>query len=340
MTEKKKKEEDISSETPRKKKPPKSGRLSDMIESMQKRGSPLNAHRVATRYFDSFRKERNIPAGAGDEEPPASSPPVPQKPLEPESVTAVDSAVKKREKKKPPYPSEAGTRSADLKDLEGGFTPSEYRVYGAMYKKSMEKKAPTLRFGLKELKEITGLSDKTIRVAIHSLEKKLSLRVVEPSLGVYGRKFYVPDPVEVFKERRRAGLEIDTTTKRITAVKTAVENAINTGEATAVSTLINTAVITGVGNEPGSGEEFKADALALYEFYTGNKRSDEDVEYFETIKHMDAGVIEAALILTCLKGKGGSAGFSQIADVLAGFSGELPEGYVEHLRDAWKALRS
>lgn len=77
MTEKKKKEEDISSETPRKKKPPKSGRLSDMIESMQKRGSPLNAHRVATRYFDSFRKERNIPAGAEDE-PAAGVSPAPE----------------------------------------------------------------------------------------------------------------------------------------------------------------------------------------------------------------------------------------------------------------------
>jgi len=339
MTEKKKKEEDISSETPRKKKPPKSGRLSDMIESMQKRGSPLNAHRVATRYFDSFRKERNIPAGAEDNESLAAAVPIPDKPPESENVTAVDSTVKNREKKKPPYPSEAGIRSADLKDLEGGFTPSENRVYGAMYKKSVEKKTPTLRFGLKELRELTGLSDKTVRVAIHSLEKKLSLRVIEPSLGIYGRKFYVPGPGEVLRERRRAGLEIDPTTKRVTGSADAVETAVDTS----IVTVVSNAVITGIDIAVNKGAHLsgeKADEVyALYEFYTGSEWSDEDAEYFETIKHLDARVIEAALILTGLKGKGGAAGFSRIGEILGDLNEELPEGYIEHLREAWKALR-
>ena len=330
MTEKKKKEEDISSETPRKKKPQKSGRLSDMIESMQKRGSPLNAHRVATRYFDSFRKERNIPE---DKEPAAEPVPVPEKEPETSEITAVVSAVKTTEKKKR-IPTDTDSKQTDLKDMDEGFTPSESRVYGAMYRKSQEKKAPTLRFGLKELKEITGLSDKTIRVAIHSLEKKLSLKVAEPSLGVYGRKFYIPGPEEVLRERRKAGLEIDPTTKRITGIQTAIDTDVTT----VVITPINTAVTTAVGTERVSPEKFHGDVIALYEFYTGSKRSDEDVKYFETIKHLDAGLIEAALILTVLKGKGGKAGFSQIADVLADFQGELPEGYLEHLRDAWKAL--
>lgn len=338
MTEKKKKEEDISSETPRKKKPPKSGRLSDMIESMQKRGSPLNAHKVATRYFDSFRKERNIPAGAEGEGSVAEISTPPEKQAEGQQITAVDSTVKTKEKRKPPIV-DTGSKPADLKDLEESFTPSESRVYGAMYKKSLEKKAPTLRFGLKELRELTGLSDKTVRVAIHSLEKKLSLRVVEPSLGVYGRKFYVPGPGEVLGERRKAGLEIDPTTKKVASLSTAVDNTIDTGVITPISTPINTAVITGGDKKPGPTEEYPDDVLVLYEFYTGSKPSDEDMEYFGTIKHLDARVIEAALILTVMKGKGGQAGFSKIDEVLADFQGELSEGYLEHLRDAWKALR-
>ena len=51
------KEEDTSSGTP-KKKSGASNRLSGMIESMQKRGSPIKAHKVATQYFESFKKER------------------------------------------------------------------------------------------------------------------------------------------------------------------------------------------------------------------------------------------------------------------------------------------
>ena len=74
-----------------------------------------------------------------------------------------------------------------------------------MYNKSIEKNAPTLRLGLKELRELTGLSDKTVRVAVHSLEKKLALRVVESSLGIYGRKFFVLSPGEVIEERIKVG---------------------------------------------------------------------------------------------------------------------------------------
>lgn len=338
MTEKKKKEEDISSETPRKKKPPKSGRLSDMIESMQKRGSPLKAHRVATRYFDSFRKERNIPAGAEEEEPSAGVSSVPEKQPGREQFTAVDSAVKTREKRKPAA-ADSGSKPADLNDLDESFTPSETRVYGVMYKKSVEKKAPTLRIGLKELIELTGLSDKTVRVAIHSLEKKLSLRVVEPSLGVYGRKFYVPLPEEVLKERLKAGLEIDPTTKKVTGSASAVKTAVSSGVNTAIDNAVFTAVNTAVGIDPKSSSEKADHVLTLYELYSGNEWRDEDEKYFETIKLMDVRIIEAALILTSLKGKGGPAEFSRIGEVLADLRDELPEGYLEHLREAWKTSR-
>jgi len=54
---------------------------------------------------------------------------------------------------------------------------------------------------------------------------------------------------------------------------------------------------------------------------------------------MDVRIIEAALILTSLKGKGGPAEFSRIGEVLADLRDELPEGYLEHLREAWKTSR-
>ena len=80
------------------------------------------------------------------------------------------------------------------------------------------------------------------------------------------------------------------------------------------------------------------DVLSLYEFYTGNKRGEKDEGYFERIKHLDPRVIEAALILVSLKGKGGVTEFAQVEGVLEDLGKELPEGYLEHLRGAWNAL--
>jgi hypothetical protein len=339
MKEKKKKEEDISSETPRKKKPPKSGRLSDMIESMEQRGSPLNAHRVATRYFDSFRKERNIPAYAAAGEAGADISVEANKGSDTTVITAVDSAVKKKERKKPPYPSEPGAESADLKALDGSFTPSESRVYSVIYKKSIEKKTPTLRIGLKELRELTGLSDKTVRVAIHSLEKKLSLKVIEPSLGVYGRMFSVPSPGDILKAWVRAGLEIDPTTKRVQGMHTLIDTAVTIGVNTAVDNAVITTVTTAIGQATRTSGEKTDVIISMYELYAGNKRGAGDEEYAERIKHLDVRVIEAALILASLKEKGGITGFSQVAGVLADLGEEVPVGYIEHLRGAWRALR-
>lgn len=337
MKEKKKKEEDISSETPRKKKPPKSARLLGMIESMEQRGSPLNAHRVATRYFDSFRKERNIHGETADADPAAGTSRAPDNVPDATIITAVDSAVKKKERRKSSL-AEPGIQSADLKDLDSGFTPSESRVYSAMYNKSIEKKVPTLRLGLKELRELTGLSDKTVRVAVHSLEKKLALKVVEWSLGVYGRKFFVPTPGEILEERLRVGLEIDPTTKKVIGPAAPTSTAVDTAINTAVSNAIHTAVSTAVINDATVSRDKAGDVLSLYEFYTGNKPGEKDEEYFERIKHLDPRVVEAALILTGLKGKGGITEFSHVGGVLEDLGEELPEGYLEHLRGAWNAL--
>ena len=187
-----------------------------------------------------------------------------------------------------------------------------------MYNKSIEKKAPTLRLGLKELRELTGLSDKTVRVAVHSLEKKLALKVVESSLGVYGRKFFVLGPGEVVKERLRAGIEIDPTTKKVLGSAAPVITAVPIGVNTAVSNAVSTTVITAVDKEPEAAEDKTNAALSLYEFYTGNKWGEKDEEYFKKMKHPDTGIIETALILATLKGKGGITGFSQVDGVQIG----------------------
>ncbi|MGH7848724.1 MAG: hypothetical protein ACREOP_00335, partial [Thermodesulfobacteriota bacterium] len=315
MKEKKKKEESTSSETPREKSPSGKGRLSGMIESMQKRGSPMSAHRVATRYFDSFRRERNIPEEELAPGPLGETPDGGENGADTVVTTAIDSAVKKRERKRP-YPAEPGVKAVDLKDLDSGFTPSESRVYSAMYNKSIEKRAPTLRLGLKELRELTGLSDKTVRVAVHTLEKKLALKVVESSLGIYGRKFFILSPGEVIEERIKSGLEIDPTTKKVTGPAAPVNTAIDTAINTAVSNAVHTTVITAVYDDAAGARDKAGGVLSLYEFYTGNKRGDRDEAYFEKIKHLDPRVIEAALILAGLKGKGVVTEFAQVGGVL------------------------
>jgi hypothetical protein len=207
MKMKKTKVEDTSSGTPKKKKPENKGRLSSMLESMQKRSSPLNAHKVATKYFDDFRKERGI---STSKEPPKDTIAVTTGVITAERSavsTAVDSAVVTAIAKEPrkSTSSKAQNKTIGSKNLEDSHSLSESRVYWTIYNECVGRKSKKLRFGLKELKEKTGLSDKTIRVTIHSLQKKLSIEIVEPSLGIYGRMIQVFEPEEVASNRKKAG---------------------------------------------------------------------------------------------------------------------------------------
>jgi hypothetical protein len=221
---KKKKEDATSAGTPKKKKAENKGRLSSMLESMQKRSSPIKAHKVATKYFDDFKKDRSI---ASIKETQKETTAVDTVVVTAESSalgTAVDSAVDQKAKK--PSSTKPQNKISQPEILEDSHTPSESKVYLFMKEETSKKKSSQLRFGLKELKEKTGLSDKTIRNAIHSLEEKLSIKVVEPSLGVYGRKIRVFEPEEVSRNRKNAGLIIDSTTKRIINGATAVSTAV------------------------------------------------------------------------------------------------------------------
>ena len=334
MKGKKKKEEDTSSGTP-KKKPRGSNRLSGMIESMQKRGSPVNAHRVATKYFEGFKKERNLPIERGVGDVPASDDTAVATVRGNEVITAVPSAVDRKPRGK--APSGKQTKETEpFEDLDSTLTPSESSVYRAMYGACEGEKTDSARFGLKELRELTGLSDKTVRVAIHSLERKLCIKVLEPSEGIYGRKFLVLGPSEIVAERTKAGLEIDPTTKKILSRGTPVNNAVTTGIPTAVST----AVITAVDKEGEGNRGHREKTRLLYERYTGRKWGKNDEAFYKKIAGYNIGVIEAALIINALKGEGGKDSISDIESVLRELGASIQRVYLEQLREVWESMRS
>ena len=165
---KKTKVEDTLSGTPKKKKPENKGRLSSMLESMQKRSSPVNAHKVATKYFDDFRKERGI---STSKEPPKDTTAVDTGVINAENnivSTAVVTAIDKKPRKSTSF--KAQNKSIGSKNLDDSHSLSESRVYWTIYNECIGRKSMKLRFGLKELKEKTGLSDKTIRLTINYLE--------------------------------------------------------------------------------------------------------------------------------------------------------------------------
>lgn len=319
---KKTKEDATSAGTPKKKKPENKGRLSSMLESMQKRSSPVKAHKVATKYFDDFKKDRSI-TSVKETRKETTAVDTEVVTVESSAVgTAVNSAVVAAVDKKPRKFS--SSRPQDKISypaiLEDSHTPSESKVYLFMKEETSKKKSSQLRFGLKELKGKTGLSDKTIRNAIHSLEEKLSIKVVEPSLGVYGRKIRVFEPEEISRNRKNAGLIIDSTTKRI----------IN--GATAVSTAVSNAVTIAVDNY----EEDETAVAEFYKKYTGNNWDGKARKFYRSINNPKPETVEAALILGILKDGKSNKHISEFKDLLNDIDDSLPRTYIDHLREIWK----
>lgn len=311
---KKTKEDATSAGTPKKKKPENKGRLSSMLESMQKRSSPVNAHKVATKYFDDFKKDRSIPAA---EEKTKDTTAV-NTTVSSAVGSAVTTAVDKKSRKISPAKSQI--KASGSKILDDSHTQSEAKVYFSMRDECSSKKKTQLRFGLKELKEKTGLSDKTIRNAIHSLEEKLSIKVVEPSLGVYGRKIRVFDQEEISQNRKKAGLTIDSTTKKII------------DSTTAVSGAVTTAVV--------NKQKYKTEVRALYKKYIGKDWDDRAEKFYNSIENIKPEVVESALILGILKDKDTNKHISDFKSLLKELGSELPRTYVEHLRGIWKSNKA
>ena len=293
-----------------------------MLESMQKRSNPINAHKVATKYFDDFRKERSIPSS---KEPSKDTTAIDTGVITAESSvlpTAVDSAVSTAVEKRPrkPSPAKVQNKLTQPEVLDDSHSPSESKVYWSMSEDCNSKKSPQLRFGLKDLKEKTELSDKTIRNAIHSLEEKLSIKVVEPSLGVYGRKIRVFGPEEILEKRKKAELVIDSTTKKIISSATAVINAVDSAVSIAV----------------GNAQNYKKSVMTLYKKYTGNDWDEKAEKFYKTIEHLKPEIVESAFIVGILKEKRNDKHISDFKSLFKELDNELPKTYLDHLRGIWK----
>jgi len=202
----KKKEDNTSVEASSK--PKKKGRLDGMLDAMNKRSDPLTTHKVATKYFSSFRSERNIA------KPQISV----QRHRVADNTTAVDSAVTTAVHTKVDtavIKDDTVRNTFEKNSLSATHTDSENKVYNAIKSELLNSGADEIRVGITRLKELTGLSDKTIRVAIKLLENKRSIIITKPSQGVYGRQYFLPASSDVVKKRLEDGIQIDWVSKHI-----------------------------------------------------------------------------------------------------------------------------
>jgi len=202
----KKKEDNISAEASEKQK--KKGRLDGMLEAMNKRSDPLTTHKVATEYFSTFRSERNILNPQKKEQP------TPNNGLDTAVPTAVTTGANTT------VPTAVVNKKSDLQisqpgSLDATHSNSEVRVYSAIKEQLIGNGTEEIRIGLTKLKALTGLSDKTIRVSIKSLEMKKSIIIKDSSMGIYGRKYFLPNPSDVIKTRLELGIEIDKISKHL-----------------------------------------------------------------------------------------------------------------------------
>lgn len=194
----KRKDVNISADSANKKK---KSRLDGMLESMNSRSDPMSTHKIATKYFQSFKAQRNI-KDVGM----------------PTTTTAVVSAV--------PNTVDTADSVRDMSSTlhiqrgkDGEFdllhTKSEEKVYNAIKYELRNIGEDKVRIGVTKFKRITGLSDKTIRVVIHNLLNKKSIEIIGPSMGIYGRIFCIPPIEEVVERRIKEGIKIDKNTKSI-----------------------------------------------------------------------------------------------------------------------------
>ncbi len=198
----KKKEDSTSAEASNKQK--KKGRLDGMIDAMNKRSDPHTTHKVATQYFSSFRSERNI-----------QKPQINKQILPVTTDTTVVDTARTTAVTTPVIENSKANISFEKNSLSATHTDSENKVYNAIKSELLNSGAEEIRVGITRLKELTGLSDKTIRVAIKSLEDKKSIVIIKPSQGVYGRLYFLPASSDVVKKRLEEGIQIDWVSKHI-----------------------------------------------------------------------------------------------------------------------------
>jgi hypothetical protein len=115
--------------------------------------------------------------------------------------------------------------------LDATHTASEQRIYSVMYRETISKGIRERHYGPSELCKKTGIrSDKTVRMAVRGLCRKLSIEVV--SHGAYfpqGPRYRVYEPKDIVRRRKLAGIEIDPQTKQIASlVGTTVSTTVGT----------------------------------------------------------------------------------------------------------------
>ena len=191
----------ISAEASEKQK--KKGRLDGMLEAMDKRSDPLSTHRVATEYFSAFRSERNIANPKRREWIESDK----------DTTTAVPTAVYTTVTTA--VVNKLDFKSSEYSSLDITHSNSESKVYNAIKEELIKNGLDEIRIGLTKLKALTGLSDKTIRVSIKSLEIKKSIIIKDNSMGIYGRKYFLPNPSDVIKTRLKLKIEIDKISKHL-----------------------------------------------------------------------------------------------------------------------------
>jgi hypothetical protein len=128
------------------------------------------------------------------------------------------------------------------------------------------------------------------------------------------------EPEEVASNRKKAGLMIDTVTKKI----------VDGG--TAVSTAVVTAVV--------DKESYKNEIKILYKKYTNNDWDEKAEKFYKTIEHLKPEIVESAFIVGILKEKRNDKHISDFKNLFKELDNELPKAYIGHLRVIWKEFQT
>lgn len=140
--------------------------------------------------------------------------PVPPEPQAPPPPRAPEPRIQERKSKfQIPHPAKSRLQKLEYVDLF--HSPSEHKVYGALQRECETYGSNTTRTRVSELVRRTGLSDKTVRTALLSLVRKLSIDILDPSKTPYGRLYRVYDQGEVKSRRAEVNMTIDHVTKQV-----------------------------------------------------------------------------------------------------------------------------
>ncbi len=159
--------------------------------------------------------------------------------------TSVSTPVYKKQHRKQRTPRGVQTK---FEYLDATHSASEQKVYSVLYRESKNMQSSEIRVRISEIINKTGLSDKTVRTALHCLENKLSITILERSKSPYGRLYRIYDPKDILDRRKSINLKIDPVTKQIrstgTRSPTPVLASVNTPVKSSVLASVNTPATT------------------------------------------------------------------------------------------------